>query len=383
MNSIKDNTEDVKKDIINNLKLKENNSSFENYDDDELDDIINKDLIFHFPEEKTSDDIKKLYEEFHLEGTKEIKKDIEVDKEFNFERKIESEIEEILIEIFNNRIKNNNKKNSSFIYKSRNTIKNLPIKNKNNFNLKIIFILFKKLSSLISYIKNKINFEKIEKSDLDNIKQCLILCSQDINEIFEPSLDKKEKSEIENLLLKLFNDNILSDEKIINILKVKEELNLKNKFEISNNIDLNYNEVNKKNEINYNNNNINNNYIYNNNNRNVINGVITSNSLLKGYQGIKKYENIDELVEYINEEDKKKKSRKKKKKNKNKNNEKEINENIIKGSENNENIEVENQDPIVENFKKNINNFSYNDSNQKIKPIFSKKWLKNLKVENN
>ncbi len=382
MNTIQDNAEDVTKDNNNNLKTKETNSSFENYDDDELYDIINKDLILHFPEEKTSDDIKKLYEEFHLEGTKEIKKD-ENDKEIFFEKKLESDIEEILIEIFNNRIKNDNKKNYSLIYESKNKIKNISTTNRNNFYFKIISILLKKLSSLIVYIKNKINFEKIEKSELDNIRHCLFFCSQDIYEIFDPSLYKIEKSEIDNILLKLFNDNILSDGKIINILKVKDELNLKNKFEISNNIDLNYNDVNKKKQINNNNNTINKHFIYNNNNRNVINGVITSNTLLKGYQGIKKYENIDDLVEYINEEDKKKKSRKKKKKNKNKNNEKEINENIIKGSENNENIEVEIQDPIVENFKQNINNFSFNDSNKKIKPIFSKKWLKNLKNKNN
>ena len=194
MNSIKDNDEDVSKDNINNLKIKEKNSSFENYDDDELYDIINKDLTLHFPEEKTSDDIKKLYEEFHLEATKEIKKDIEVDKEFFLEKKLENEIEEILIEIFNYRIKNKNKNNYSFINKIKNKIKNLSVKNQNNYYFQIV----SKLNSLITYIKSKINFEKIEKSELDNIKECLILCSQDIDELFNLSLDKIEQSEIED-----------------------------------------------------------------------------------------------------------------------------------------------------------------------------------------
>ena len=61
-----------------------------------------------------------------------------------------------------------------------------------------------------------------------------------------------------------------------------------------------------------------------------------------------------------------KKSKKKKKKNK---------KNKIDNVVYEENNLSDDNDPIVENFKHDLNDFSFHDNNKKIKPNFSKKWL--------
>ena len=63
----------------------------------------------------------------------------------------------------------------------------------------------------------------------------------------------------------------------------------------------------------------------------------------------------------------------------NENNINEINESEKNINENNNiNNNEENWDPIVNNFKNDLNNYSDNDIHKKIRPIFSKKWLNKI-----
>ncbi len=320
------NQNELKEKETKDINLKERNSSFENSEDEKLlNEIINKDYTLHFPKEKSSFDIRKLSKELHLEGRKE-----KENEELNG-IKIENDIEQILIDIYNYRYNNCNKRNLNLINNCLNKMKNWKIKIKKSNHIKIFSILIKKLNFLISHIKKQINFQKIEIEELIKIKNSLKLCAKDIEEILDIEFEDIGKQEIERKLLNLFIDKILSEAKIS--LKEKEikllSQNSNDKFEKKiefekgftikyNNITVDIQDLNKEKEnINSkNNNNVNNNKIVKNTNKNIINGIITSNSLLKGHFEAKKYENIDDLVDYINEEDKKKKSRKKKKKSK-------------------------------------------------------------------
>ena len=337
MKNIKNvNQKESKKKEINNIKLKENISSSDNSEDE----ILNKNYSVHFPKEKSNDDIIKLYEEFHLKEAKE--KEIENEKSYFLENKIEREVEKLLIDIYNYRYNNINNIKRNLNSRYINEIKKWIGGTKKSNHMKIFSVLIQKLHSLIDYIKRKINFKKIEIKELTKIKNSIKICAKDIEEIFDVVFDGIGKPGIENIILNLFRDKILSETK--NYLKENEynelskntkdnklaqkRIELEKGFTIkynnfnkdthdldnnSNNKNNSNNNINNNNSIN-NNNNINNNKIVQNTNKNIINGIITSNSLLKGYSEVKKYENIDDLVDYINEEDKKKKSKKKKKK---------------------------------------------------------------------
>ena len=84
----------------------------------------------------------------------------------------------------------------------------------------------------------------------------------------------------------------------------------------------------------------------------------------------------------------KKVEKKKKKSKKNKNTNENINENEIIILENNLNENIinnneENWDPIVINFKNDLNHYSDNEMQKKIRPTFSKKWLNKIEIMSN
>ena len=215
MKNIKNgNQKESKEKEINNIKLKENISSSDNSEDE----TPNKNYSVHFPKEKSNGDIIKLYEEFHLEQAKE--KEIENEKSYFLENKIEREVEKLLIDIYNHRYNNinNNKRNLNSRY--INEIKKWVGGTKKSNHMKILSILIKKLHSLIDYIKRKINFKKIEVKELTKIKNSIKLCAKDIEEIFDVVFDGIGKPGIENIILNLFRDKILSETK--NYLKENE-----------------------------------------------------------------------------------------------------------------------------------------------------------------
>jgi len=311
---------------------------------------------------------------------------------------LENEIESILINIYNNRYSNYKKKDLSLsnkAYQFFNELKNYCFKSNKDFSFNILKILLKKIYSLINYIEENIDYENININEIKKIKDCVKNSGNDIEKIFEPALKKIDKSfDIENILLGIFikvivdkNDIIFKiiekeDENIFNDCKDENEYiefenyltneNDKNNSFENHNFDFNdeeekENENENENEIilnNYNNSNINDNK--NNNNNNLNNSNFKNN--------IKDFD-IDKFVDYINEGDNIKKNKKKKKKNK-----KNKNDNLIKFNNDNINNESDDIDPIVDNFKQSLNIFSDNVNNIKIRPTFSKKWLKKIEL---
>ena len=88
-------------------------------------------------------------------------------------------------------------------------------------------------------------------------------------------------------------------------------------------------------------------------------------------------QNIDDLLDFINDGENIKKNKKKKKKSK-----KNKNENLIEVNDENLN-ESDDNDPIVDNFKKSLIDFSFNDNNKKIRPKISEKWITKIQRMSN
>ena len=312
---------------------------------------------------------------------------------------LEKEIESILINLYNNRYINYKKKELSFsnkAYQFFNELKSYCFKSNKAFSFNILRILSKKMHSLINYIEENIDYENIKINEVIKIRDCVKNSGNDIEKIFEPALKKIDKSfDIENILLGIFVKEIINnDDRIFRIMEKEDENFLNNykdeseyiefdnylinendneennsfeQLEINYNFDFNEEEEKEnENEIN----DINDNYNSNTNNINSNNNNLNnSNIIKKNNKGF----DIDKFVDYINEGDNTKKNKKKKKKNK-----KNKNDNLMEFNHNNVNNESDDNDPIVDNFKKSLNTFSDNVNNIKIRPTFSKKWLKKI-----
>ena len=265
-------------------------------------------------------------------------------------------------------------------------------------------------------------------TQLINIKKALKISSKEIENIFKYAFKslktndgKKAKINIELVLLEQFNKIILNDYLISTLLiqikfifsKNKEDYivqiidqllkecllhnNSMTKFDdlLSQNLGINNNSIEKNNNINENNNEIENyNEIKETNNNNILNEKIIDNNIGKDIKnniedednfGNINFENIDDLVKFINEgsEDKnsnkkykKKNKKKKKKKNSNlsnkKNNDVENNKNNININNLSINNYINNEfdDDFIKNFKEDIiKNTVYNYNIIKIKPL--------------
>jgi hypothetical protein len=242
------------------------------------------------------------------------------------------------------------------------------------------------MHSLVNYIDENIDYENININEIRKIIDCIKNSGNDIEKIFEPALKKIDKSfDIENILLGIFTKEIINnddrifsimdkeDEKFINNCKDESEyIEFENYLINENDNDENnsfdqleinhYFDFNEEEEKVYD---INNNNNDNNSHTNDTNSIINKNNN-KGFD-------IDKFVDFINEGDNIRKNKKKKKKNK-----KNKNDNLIKFNHDKVNIESDDNDPIVDNFKQSLNIFSDNVNNIKIRPTFSKKWLKKI-----
>ncbi len=302
---------------------------------------------------------------------------------------LEKEIESILINLYNNRYINYKKKELSLsnkAYQFFNELKSYCFKSNKSFSFNILKILSKKMHSLVNYIDENIVYENININEVRKIIDCIKNSGNDIEKIFEPALKKIDKSfDIENILLGIFTKEIINnddrifsimdkeDEKFINNCKDESEyIEFENYLINENDNDENnsfdqleinhYFDFNEEEEKEYD---INNNNNDNNSHSNDTNSIINKNNN-KGFD-------IDKFVDFINEGDNSRKNKKKKKKNK-----KNKNDNLIKFNHDKVNIESDDNDPIVDNFKQSLNIFSDNVNNIKIRPTFSKKWLKKI-----
>ena len=298
----------------------------------------------------------------------------------NLIENLENEIEQIVINLYNNRYNNYENKDISLTNEAYHffiELKNYCVKSDKPFSIYILKILSKKMHSLIDYINNNLNYEIIDINDLIKIRNCIKNSGNDIEKVFEPALKKIEKNfSVENILIGIFINVICLDKRIIESIgqldnfKTLIECNDKKEYEkfeeylIKEN---NKNEINNSFEQMENNGN----FDFNEEDEEKESDVkvqINNNNNIKANntKNINIYSNIDDLLDYINDGEIIKKSKKKKKKNK---------KNKIDNVVYEENNLSDDNDPIVENFKHDLNDFSFHDNNKKIKPNFSKKWL--------
>ena len=290
-----------------------------------------------------------------------------------------------------------------------------------NFAKFIILILEQKIDELIEYIKKKINMDKIVVKDILEIKKSLHLVGDDINKIFELPFEKTREFDISSVLEILFISNILHDsdidinekeyEEIADIAKLEEKDNFekyteecKSYFEKIENgekeeedVEVEEEKNNEKDDEIINTKKENKNIkikinvnidedILNEKKNNILKEQIQFNKISiennekniedkninKSNNIIEKNESltVEDLLKYINANDKKKKKKKKRRKKK----KEKINE-----EHKNNNNEIDQIDEEFENFKSYIMEFSARlDKSQKIKPNISQAFLDKL-----
>ena len=276
--------------------------------------------------------------------------------------------------------------------------------------------------------KNEKGISYILLKELVNIKRTLKISSKEIEGIFKYPLNilkdennKKKKFSVELMQREEFCKIILNDEIIFNLLNQIKEIFSKNKYSEINKwiseLEENYEHKNEMTKfLEY----INDNLLLQNNNKNNNNNIlensdeqyINNNKEMNNEENKKKikrkknknknkvnneekqeeikFNNIDEILNYINEDNdnNNKKGEKKAKKNKKNKNKKKENEEPEKQEKNsNNNINEYNDITLNNNFEKEFQNFKEDiiknslyiyEINGKIKPCLSETFLKNI-----
>ena len=403
----------IKNQIIKGTNLDKGYEDFEEEENEE--DILEKDKI--------TEEI--LDNKFSFIVPEEEEK---IEEEIN-QRKIQKiVIEDLLIELFeyhyNGMIGQKRKNPQSRVFATKYNIEFYYTKLNINFikfSKYILLILEQKIEELIEYIKKKISKQKLSVKDILDIKKSLCLVGINIGKIFERAFENTKKFDISSVLEVLFITEILNDndidisdqeyEEIINISKLDEKDNFekyvdecKSYFEKLENgekdeedvdVEVEEEKINENTDAKINENQIE--EMNNKNNKNHINkkeenpnenmNKINIEKEEKNNQDmdinnkikilIEKNESltVEDLLKYIKEKKKKKKKKKKRRKKK----KTEENKNI-----NNIDIQIEEKDGVVENFKSYIiDSYENIDKNQKIKPNLSQAFLDKLIVLSN
>ena len=309
---------------------------------------------------------------------------------------IESEFLKLLIEIFDKRFRiypNNICDLSPFGKLCKKNIE-LFCQKHNELSIYVLYVLNSQFIPFFKHMNEKINFKNIKPNKYEEIKEIVEYIGKDIKNIFKFTFASTgmEKINFSNLLGTKLEDYLVKnklkqEKKIKNSLLYKEKENFENYLKTINDmkfkkdygicIDKNI-YIEKENEqinINKNTNNINNTYNSSNNdnlkNQKSQNNENNNNGFIQNLA-------IDDLIDYINEPKTKNNKKKKKKNKKNKGKKAE------KNDDDNENIDDLNEDIVIIDYKKSLEEFSQKLSNShKIKPKYSEKFLRFLTLINN
>ena len=301
---------------------------------------------------------------------------------------IESEILKLLIQIFDKRYKiypNNICAFSPFATLCK---KNIEIfcQKYNELSIYVLYVLNNQFIPLFKYINEKINFKSISPNIYENIKDIVHYIGNDIQKIFKIAIDNinAENFDFSNIITILLEDYLIKNKlkepkKIKNILLYKEKEKFEKyvktiynmKFLKDYGICINPNiYIGKENEQNNINKNENNSNIYRVDN---LKAKVSKNCELNNNICSTQNLTIDDLMNYINEPNAKNNKKKKKKKKKGK-----------KNAVNDEKTDDLNEDIVIIDYKKSLEEFSQNLSDtHKIKPKYSEKFLAFLALINN
>jgi hypothetical protein len=320
---------------------------------------------------------------------------------FNTEKHkfIESEFFKLLIEIFDKRFRiypNNICDLSPFGKLCKKNIE-LFCQKHNELSIYVLYVLNSQFIPFFKYMNEKINFKNLKPNKYEEIKEIVEYIGKDIKNIFKFTFASTgmEKINFSNLLGTKLEDylvknNLKEEKKIKNSLLYKEKENFENylntindmKFQKDYGICIDKNlYIEKENEqtnINKNTNDINNTYNTSNND-NLKTQKSQNNENNNNNNGFIQNLAIDDLMNYINEPKAKNNNKKKKKKKKNKGKKAEKND-----DDDNENIDDLNEDIVIIDYKKSLEEFSQSLSNShKIRPKYSEKFLRFLTLINN
>lgn len=351
-------------------------------------------------------------------------------------RKIEEDIEDLIIEIFVNRYNSYPEKEYPLPENALESKKQIDLYCSKfyEFSIYLLYVIYLKFYSFFEYLSKKINFKSLPISDLNKIKEILILTGIDIKLVFKKAFEKtsdfnlssiliimfdeylvkenkikickeiknsqfyKEKEKFENYL-KLIKQNIyffdsdnesgvvekgnIIDSKIYNENNLDENNQKENdnvdEIGINNEVskdDIQSKEITKEENYDINNQSDKENKVNNNDNHNN-NGVNKENNKNKNIEKNENIQNlnIDDLVNYINDSENKENKKKKKKKKKGKKQENKIEE---KQKQENDYIE---EDLVYLNYKQTLEEYTKSViKTKKIKPQYSEAFLKKIQI---
>ena len=414
LNLENENENEIIEKIINNSLLNENldleeDIEEEDYEINEEKFVEGNKLSFIINEEEEEKELKEN-EDIEIPLKKNRKKACQIYQDF---------IGNLLIELYEyhfSQLSKEKKRNlTKSILETKYYIEFFSIQFNANFSKYILCILEQKIYELIEYVMNGIKENKdFSLKGLFKIKETLHILGNDIMKIFEKIFLNTKKFDIPSIIIFSFISGILSENyldkiseeeyeqitenvfleekiKFENYLeecklslysneeeddknnnkeeeKEKEDIQDDNEIKPKQNIQFNEEEKQINNNNNEKNNNINDNKekMSTNNDDNDINKKVNE-------EKTQNYSNLEELVEYINDNDNKKKKKKRRRKKKDKQN--------SANFEEKKEIEVDEKDIIYENFKSNLIDFSKSlCSVKKIKPIISDAFLEKLKL---
>ena len=355
-------------------------------------------------------------------------------------KRIEEDIEDLIIEIFVNRYNSYPEKDcllSENALESKKQIEQFCPK-LYEFSIYLLYVIYQKFNTFFEYLGKQIDFKSIPLSEINKIKEILFLTGVDIKKVFEKAFEKTNNFNLSNILMIMFDEYLVKENKIKICKEIKNSPFYKEKekfekylrivskniyfFETESEIDKdeeshknnnilndNINIVNDKEKQNNNNyknsedenenenenenetkikikikedNDINSQSDKENKQKNHINNNITKeNHKNKNTEknNIEKNNliqnlNIDDLVNYINDSDKDK-TKKRKKKKKGKKNKL---EQMVKEENESEYIE---KDLVFLNYKKALEEYTKNvKKTEKVKPIYSEEFLKKIQI---
>ena len=245
----------------------------------------------------------------------------------------------------------------------------------------ILYLLYKQIIPFFEYILNKKNSELIKFTQC-NIEEILYFIGKDLKDIFQNILDITENFEFSSILIVMFQQHLIKEEKKIKNHKITSSPLYKEKDILDDFLEKNKNLEFISYYIDYLNNMLLINYDYqsekvqikdkiSNEENNVNKDDDTNDKKDESLDNDKEIKiqklNIEELINYINEPDSKVKKKKKRKRKKEKNKK--------------ENNYIE-QDLVILNYKKAMEDYTKNSLYmEKIKPKYSDNfisWLKKL-----
>lgn len=151
-------------------------------------------------------------------------------------KKIEEYIEDLIIEIFFNRFNSYPEKDYPLTENALESKKQIDFYcNKfYEFSIYLLYVIYLKFYSFFEYLSKKINFKSLPISDLNKIKEILVLTGIDIKLVFKKAFEKTNDFNLSSILIIMFDEYLIKENKIKICKEIKNSQFYKEKEKFEN-----------------------------------------------------------------------------------------------------------------------------------------------------